>query len=222
MASPAEPAKGPGTARVAGRFGLPGGQRRRFRRLAGDLSRPDRRFDPRTYARRDEPWTGTVVVTFYVNAGGGISGISVSAEAPRMRRWRGASSPLRAGRQLRGRCTRDRASPFNMTLIATSRGRRRAFAMEFRANVAPRHVSLCRTCQQSGHGAASRRGGLDLGAHHRRRFCSACGCRRRWIARAPAATSAFFGRSPRPRGKRRMPNCPTKPFIRSANECCSR
>ena len=33
---------------------------------------------------------------------------------------------------------------------------------------------------------------------------------RRWIACGPAATLASFGRSPKPRAKRRKLNCPTK------------
>lgn len=74
--------KGSGTARVAGRYGLPGG-----RGPAGGATQATCLAQVSASVRRHLPGTtslgpGTAHVTFYVNPGGGISGISVSASSP--------------------------------------------------------------------------------------------------------------------------------------------
>lgn len=74
--------KGLGTARVGGRFGLPSG-----RGPAGGASQATCLAQVAASVRRHLPGAtslgpGTAFVTFYVNPGGGISGISVSASSP--------------------------------------------------------------------------------------------------------------------------------------------
>ncbi len=74
--------QGTGTARVAGRYGLPGGrgqgaaatQAACLAQVAGSI----RRHLPSVTSLGP----GSANVTFYVNSGGGISGISVSASSP--------------------------------------------------------------------------------------------------------------------------------------------
>jgi protein TonB len=74
--------QGSGTARVAGRFGLPGGR--------GDASAASQASCIAQVAASIRGRTpavtslgpGTVSVSFYINAGGGISGISVSGGSP--------------------------------------------------------------------------------------------------------------------------------------------
>jgi protein TonB len=74
--------QGTGTARVAGRYGLPGG-----RGQGAAASQAACLVQVATSIRRHLPGAtslgpGTANVTFYVNAGGGISGISASASSP--------------------------------------------------------------------------------------------------------------------------------------------
>jgi outer membrane biosynthesis protein TonB len=74
--------KGSGTARVAGRYGVPGG-----RGTAGAASQASCLAQVAASVRGHLPATtslgpGRAYVTFYVNQGGGISGISASASSP--------------------------------------------------------------------------------------------------------------------------------------------
>jgi outer membrane biosynthesis protein TonB len=74
--------QGAGTAQVAGRFGLPGG-----RAQGSAATQAACLVQVATSIRRHLPGAtslgpGTAYVTFYVNPGGGISGISVSASSP--------------------------------------------------------------------------------------------------------------------------------------------